>query len=59
MEFLDYWDTRIEVNKRLFDENPGIANFAYDECAVLFDLMAKEIDRLEKENQKLKICMYA
>ena len=43
MDFLKYWDTRIEANKKLFDENPGIANFAYDECEMLFDLMAKRL----------------
>ena len=59
MDFLKYWDTRIEANKKLFDENPGIANFAYDECEILFDLLAKEIARLKKENQELKSYMNA
>lgn len=42
MDFLEYWDTRIEANKRLFDKSPDIANFTHDECEMLFDLMAKE-----------------
>ena len=59
MDFLEYWDTRIEANKRLFGENPNIANFAYDECELLFDYMAKELEKLKEENKLLKNCLSA
>ena len=48
MDFLLYWDKRIEANKRLFDNNPGIANFLFDECALLYDHMTKENNELNR-----------
>ena len=48
MDFLSYWDKRIEFNKRLFDKNPGIANFLFDECQLLYEHMTKENNELKR-----------
>lgn len=50
MNFLDYWDTRIDKYERLFNANPGLANFAFSECQTLFEVM-------KKENLKQKACI--
>ena len=48
MDFNAYWDKRIEANKRLFDNNPGIANFLFDECALLYEHMTEENNELKR-----------
>jgi len=45
MNFLDYWDTRIDKHEKLFNVNPGLANFAFSECQTLFDVMEKDANR--------------
>jgi len=50
MDFLDYWDTRIDKHEKLFNVNPGLANFAFSECQELFEVM-------EKERLKQKACI--
>ena len=48
MDFLSYWDKRIEANKRLFDKNSGLANFLFDECQLLYEHMIKENNELKR-----------
>lgn len=48
MDFNAYWDKRIEANKRLFDNNHGIANFLFDECQLLYEHMTKENNELKR-----------
>lgn len=48
MDFNAYWDKRIEANKRLFDNNPGIANFLFDECQLLYEHMTKENNEFKR-----------
>ena len=40
MDFLNYWDTRIDANERFFNNYPHIANFAFIECQELWDRMS-------------------
>ena len=42
MDFLNYWDTRIDANERFFNNYPHIANFAFSECQELWDRMERE-----------------
>ena len=42
MDFLNYWDTRIDANERFFNNCPHIANFAFSECQELWDHMEGE-----------------
>lgn len=46
MDFLNYWDTRIDANERFFNNYPHIANFAFSECQKLWD-------RMEEKNKAL------
>ena len=42
MDFLNYWDTRIDANERFFNDYPHIANFAFSECQELWDHMSAD-----------------
>lgn len=42
MGFLEYWDTRIVRNKRVFDAHPHLANFTYCECERIWGHMEAE-----------------
>ena len=48
MDFLSYWDKRIEVNKRLFDKNSGLAIFLFAECQLLYEHMTEENNELKR-----------
>ena len=50
MNFNDWWDTRIDKHEKLFNVNPGLANFAYGEALALFEAIEKELDEAEKAN---------
>ena len=41
--FDEYWDKRIEANQRLFNDRPGLANFAYDEAAAAYEHAAAKL----------------
>ena len=46
MDFLNYWDTRIDANERFFNNYPHIANFAFSECQELWDHMSADYSSL-------------
>lgn len=53
MDFLNYWDTRIDANERFFNNYPHIANFAFIECQELWDRMSADYAALETERHSL------
>lgn len=42
MDFLNYWDTRIDANERFFNNYPHVANCAFSECQELWHHMSAE-----------------
>ena len=53
MDFLNYWDTRIDANERFFNGYPHIANFAFSECQELWDHMSADHAALRAEVDRL------
>lgn len=53
MDFLNYWDTRIDANERFFNNYPHIANFAFSECQELWDRMSADYAALEARHNTL------
>jgi len=56
-DFDKHWDTRIEANKRLFNEKPGIANFAYDEALLAYEYAQTGIEDLKNVIRTLIGCI--
>lgn len=54
MDFLNYWDTRIDANERFFNNYPHIANFAFSECQELWDRMSADYAALLARHNALK-----
>ena len=54
MDFLNYWDTRIDANERFFNNYPHIANFAFIECQELWDRMSADYAALEARHAELR-----
>lgn len=53
MDFLNYWDTRIDANERFFNNYPHIANFAFIECQALWDRMSADYAALLARHNEL------
>ena len=54
MDFLNYWDTRIDANERFFNNYPHIANFAFIECQELWDRMSADYATLLARHNALR-----
>ena len=54
MDFLNYWDTRIDANERFFNDYPHIANFAFSECQELWDHMSADYAALLARHNALE-----
>ena len=54
MDFLNYWDTRIDANERFFNNYPHIANFAFSECQELWEHMSADYAALLARHNALR-----
>ena len=55
MDFLKYWDTRIDVYEHIFNSNPNLANFTFSECQNLYDHIEEENKALTAERDALRV----